>query len=144
VLATSAVLGAMSRTRLMGSRFALGVGKADREGPRWHLDFIGKSKWFFSGSGVILVIGALAIAGAGINFGIDFESGTRVKTPLAQDASVNQVRETISPLGYGDARSPSSATPSSRSPRRPSAAARYPSSAPRSTASTGSSARTSR
>ena len=37
-------------------------------------DFMGKSKWFFSMSGVILLIGALAIAGKGINFGIDFES----------------------------------------------------------------------
>jgi SecD/SecF fusion protein len=64
---------------------------------------MGKAKWFFSGSGVILVVGALAIAGIGINFGIDFESGTRVKTPLAQEASVDQVRETIAPLGYGDA-----------------------------------------
>jgi SecD/SecF fusion protein len=103
VLATSAILGAMSRTRAIRSRFALGVGKDDREGPRWHMDFIGKSKWFFSGSGLILVIGALAIAGAGINFGIDFESGTRMKTPLEQPASVDEVRDAIAPLGYSDA-----------------------------------------
>ena len=31
-------------------------------------------------SGVILLIGALAIAGPGLKFGIDFESGTRIKT----------------------------------------------------------------
>jgi SecD/SecF fusion protein len=104
VLATSAILGAMSRTRLIGSRFALGVGKDDREGPRWHMDFVGKSKWFFSGSGMILVIGALAIAGLGLKFGIDFESGTRIKTPVAQSASVDQVRDALTPLGYGDAK----------------------------------------
>jgi SecD/SecF fusion protein len=104
VLATSAILGAMSRTRLIGSRFALGVGKDDREGPRWHMDFVGKSKWFFSGSGMILVIGALAIAGLGLKFGIDFESGTRIKTPIAQNASVDQVRDALAPLGYDDAK----------------------------------------
>jgi SecD/SecF fusion protein len=104
VLATSAILGAMSRTRVIGSRFALGVGKNDREGPRWHMDFVGKSKWFFSGSGMILVIGALAIAGLGLTFGIDFESGTRVKTPIAQSASVDQVRDALAPLGYDDAK----------------------------------------
>jgi SecD/SecF fusion protein len=104
VLATSAILGAMSRTRLIGSRFALGVGKNDREGPRWHMDFVGKSKWFFSGSGMILVIGALAIAGLGLKFGIDFESGTRIKTPIAQNASVDQVRDALAPLGYDDAK----------------------------------------
>jgi len=103
VLATSAILGAMSRTRLIGSRFALGVGKDDKEGPRWHFDFIGRSKWFFSGSGVILVISAFAIAGSGLNFGIDFESGTRIKTPLAQQVDVDQVRDAITPIGYEDA-----------------------------------------
>jgi len=103
VLATSAILGSMSRTRLIGSRFALGVRDTDKAGPRWHLDFVGKSKWFFSGSGLILVVGALAIAGMGINFGIDFESGTRVKTPLEQPASVDQVRDTISTIGLGNA-----------------------------------------
>jgi SecD/SecF fusion protein len=104
VLATSAILGSMSRTRLIGSRFALGVGKNDTEGPRWHFDFVGKSKWFFSGSGLILVIGALAIAGSGLNFGIDFESGTRIKTPFEQQVDdVDQVRDAIAPLGYEDA-----------------------------------------
>jgi SecD/SecF fusion protein len=104
VLATSAILGAMSRTRIIGSRFALGVGKDDREGPRWHMDFVGKSKWFFSGSGVILVIGALAIAGLGLKFGIDFESGTRIKTPIAQSATVDDLRDALAPLGYEDAK----------------------------------------
>jgi SecD/SecF fusion protein len=103
VLATSAVLGSMSRTRLIGSRFALGVRGEPEAGPRWHLDFVGRSKWFFSGSGLILVTGALAIAGIGINFGIDFDSGTRIKTPLQQQASVDDVRDTISPIGLGDA-----------------------------------------
>ena len=45
---------------------------------------MGASKWFFSMSGVILLIGALAIGGKGLNFGIDFESGTRIKTALDQ------------------------------------------------------------
>jgi len=101
VLATSAILGAMARTRLIGSRFAIGATKS--EGVGSHFDFIGKSKFFFSGSGLILVAGALAIAGLGIKFGIDFDSGTRIKTPIAKAASVDQVRGTLSRLGYGDA-----------------------------------------
>ena len=64
---------------------------------------MGNSRWFFSFSGVILVIGALAIAGLGINFGIDFESGTRITAPLQKAATVDQVRNTLSPLGYSDA-----------------------------------------
>ncbi len=101
VLATSAILGTLARTRILRSRFLLGAGEARTNWRRF--DFMGKSKWFFSASGVILIVGALAIAGLGLNFGIDFESGTRITTPLQQQASVDQVREAIAPLGYGDA-----------------------------------------
>src|SRR4051812_48612859 len=90
VLATSAVLGSMARSRLLRSRHMLGVGEEKHFWRRF--DFMGNSKWFFSLSGVILVAGALAIAGLGVNFGIDFESGSRIKTPLERPASVDQVR----------------------------------------------------
>jgi SecD/SecF fusion protein len=77
-------------------------------GPERHFwrrfDFIGNSKWFFSMSGVILIAGALAVAGLGVNFGIDFESGTRIKTPIERPASVDQVRSVVAKIGYGDAK----------------------------------------
>ncbi len=102
VLATSAILGSLARTRLLRHKSALGVRpRGDREG--WKFDFMGNSRWFFSFSGLILVIGALAIAGLGINFGIDFESGTRITAPLQKAATVDQVRSTLAPLGYSDA-----------------------------------------
>src|SRR5215211_2380024 len=102
VLATSAILGTLARTRLLRRKGALGAGtRGDREG--WRFDFMGNSRWFFSLSGAILVVGALAIAGLGINFGIDFESGTRITAPLQKAATVDQVRSTLKPLGYADA-----------------------------------------
>jgi SecD/SecF fusion protein len=100
VLLTQAVLGAMGRSRLIHSPAALGVGKT-RE--RRRFDYMGASKWFFSMSGMILLIGALAIGGKGLNFGIDFESGTRVKTELNQSTNENAVRDAIAPDGFGDA-----------------------------------------
>jgi SecD/SecF fusion protein len=102
VLATSAVLGVMARSRLLRSKHMLGVGEERHFWRRF--DFMGNSKWFFSLSGVILVAGALAIAGLGVNFGIDFESGSRIKTPLEQPASVDQVRDVMKKFGYGDAK----------------------------------------
>jgi SecD/SecF fusion protein len=101
VLATSAILGSLAKTRFLGSRYAIGIGKRERE---WRFDFTGMSKWFFSMSGVILLAGALAIAGLGVKFGIDFESGTRITTPLERQASVADVRDTLEPMGYGDAK----------------------------------------
>jgi SecD/SecF fusion protein len=102
VLATSAVLGTMARSRLLRSKQALGIGPERHFWRRF--DFMGNSKWFFSLSGVILVAGALAIAGLGVNFGIDFESGSRIKTPLERPASVDQVRGVMDRFGYGDAK----------------------------------------
>ena len=100
VLLTQAVLGAMGRSKLIHSPAALGVGKK-RE--RRRFDYMGASKWFFSMSGVILLIGALAIGGKGLNFGIDFESGTRVKTELNRSTNENDVRSAIAPSGFADA-----------------------------------------
>jgi SecD/SecF fusion protein len=101
VLATSAILGTMARSRLLRRPSALGVGKRHRA---WKFDFMGNSRWFFSFSGVIIAAGAIAISTLGINFGIDFESGTRITTPLQHAASVDDVRKTLTPLGYGDAK----------------------------------------
>jgi SecD/SecF fusion protein len=101
VLATSAILGAMARSRLLRRPSALGVGKRHKT---WKFDFMGNSRWFFSFSGAIIAVGAIAIATLGINFGIDFESGTRITTPLQHAASVDDVRRTLTPLGYGDAK----------------------------------------
>ncbi len=65
---------------------------------------MGKAKWFFSLSGVILLVCALAMSGKGINFGIDFDGGTRITASLAKPATVDQVRDTLAPLGLADAK----------------------------------------
>ncbi len=100
VLATQAILYSLRGTRLLRSRGALGAGD-QRVRFRW--DYMGASRWFFSMSGVILLIGALAIAGKGINFGIDFESGTRITAPLERSATVEQVRNAL-PASAADAK----------------------------------------
>jgi SecD/SecF fusion protein len=92
VLATQAALTAMSRSRLVTHPAALGAG---RKRAQWRFDFMGASRWFFSLSGVILAIGALAIGGKGLNFGIDFKSGTRIETGLVRHASTQQVSSAL-------------------------------------------------
>ena len=99
VMATQAILYSLRGTRILKSRAALGA--TDSKPIRF--DFIGKSKWFFSMSGVILMVCALAMAVQGLNFGIDFEGGTRIVAPLEQAASVDQVRGVLADQGLGDA-----------------------------------------
>ena len=101
VLATQAILLSMRGSRLLRRPSALGAGK-----PRKPIsfDFVGKSKWFFAMSGVILLICALAIGSKGLNLGIDFESGTRITAALEQPATVEDVRSAVAGAGFGDAR----------------------------------------
>jgi SecD/SecF fusion protein len=95
VAATRAILGTMGRTRLIRAPSALGVSKRRRQ---WTFDFMGKSRWFFSLSGTILLVGAIAIGARGVNFGIDFVSGTQIQTTLAHPASVSDVTKAIESL----------------------------------------------
>jgi SecD/SecF fusion protein len=101
VLATQAILGTMGRSRLLASRAALG---ASGEGRHSRFDFMGASKWFFSISGVILLIGALAIGARGLEFGIDFESGTRIESAFVKTTDEDGVRTVMSAQGYPDAK----------------------------------------
>jgi SecD/SecF fusion protein len=97
VLATQAVLGQMQRSRFISHPNALGAGEKKRS---WTWDFMGSAKWFFSTSGVILLIGALAIGGKGLNFGIDFQSGTRVKAAFVQTPSETKVGDLLRGAGF--------------------------------------------
>jgi SecD/SecF fusion protein len=93
VVATQAVLGTLGNSRLISSPSALGAKKTDKQ--RWRFDFMGKSRWFFAASGVILAIGAIAIGGNGLNFGIDFKSGTQIQVALDKPVSVQDVRSAL-------------------------------------------------
>jgi SecD/SecF fusion protein len=64
---------------------------------------MGASKYFFTMSGCILLIGALAIGAKGLNLGIDFTSGTRITVSLDKPATQKQVQAVMSSLGAGDA-----------------------------------------
>ncbi len=104
VLATQAALGAMGRSRFVTHPAALGA--TPRRGKGWTFDFMGHSKWFFALSGTILLIGALAIGGRGLNFGIDFKSGTRIQTAFVHKAhpvSESEVAKVIAESGYPNA-----------------------------------------
>ncbi len=96
VLATQAIMMTAGDTRLMARPSALGAGKPKR---KITFDFMGNSKYFFTLSGVILLIGALAIGGRGLNLGIDFTSGTTAQVTLARSIPSTQVASVASAAG---------------------------------------------
>ncbi|HEX5762161.1 MAG TPA: protein translocase subunit SecD [Solirubrobacterales bacterium] len=102
VVFTQALFGIFGRGLLNLSPRLLGASEDSRA--RWRFNFIGASRWFFSASGVILVVGALALAGNQLNFGIDFESGTRLNfAPQEQNVTVEDVRAVLEEEGLGEA-----------------------------------------
>ncbi len=101
VVFTQAFLGIFGNTRVMQSKAFLGT--SDEERVRWHFDFAGMSKYFFSFSGVILMIGAIAFATLQLNLGLDFASGSRITAGLAENATVEDVRTTLEAAGVPDA-----------------------------------------
>ncbi|MFL5843979.1 MAG: protein translocase subunit SecD [Solirubrobacteraceae bacterium] len=100
VLATQAVLGTLGHTGLMRRPSALGSASSQEAKPdKRRFDFMGSSRWFFSASGVILLVGALAIGEKGLDFGIDFESGTRIRVALTKPADEAGVRTALEASG---------------------------------------------
>ncbi|MGA2011678.1 MAG: protein translocase subunit SecD [Solirubrobacteraceae bacterium] len=96
VLATQAILMTAGDSKTLARPSALGV----RENRRaWTFDFMGASRYFFSMSGVILLIGALAIGGRGLNLGIDFTSGTRITVNLEHPATTAKVTSLVAKAG---------------------------------------------
>jgi SecD/SecF fusion protein len=100
VVFTQAFLGLFGRSRLLRSPSLLGAGE---QRVRWHFDFTGLSRWFFSISGVILLIGSMSFATRQLNLGLDFESGSRATVGLEQDASVEDVRAVLEGVGIDNA-----------------------------------------
>ena len=98
VLATQAILTTMGDSRVIQSPSALGAGGTKRH---WRFDFMGASRYFFSMSGVILLIGALAIGGRGLNLGIDFTGGTQMSVGFTHRATVNEVKSLVQGVGGG-------------------------------------------
>jgi SecD/SecF fusion protein len=96
VMATQAILTTMGSSRVISRPSALGAGGKKRV---WRYDFMGASRYFFTLSGVILLIGSLAVAGRGLNLGIDFTSGTRITAALERNATQPQVSSVVTAAG---------------------------------------------
>jgi SecD/SecF fusion protein len=100
VVFTQALLGTVSKSKYLRSPNALGAGG---EGRKWSFDFMGASRWFFTLSGVILLIGAVALSTKELNFGIDFESGTRITAALEKPTDEEGVQDTLNETGVKNA-----------------------------------------
>ena len=68
------------------------------------IDFVGKKRWFFLISGILVVIGIVSLVGSPLRLGIDFTGGTSMILQFSPAVEQGQLREEMAELGYDKAR----------------------------------------
>jgi len=72
-------------------------------------DFIGKRRWFFLASGLIILVGLISMLyslisyGSPVRQGIEFSSGSMMTVRFEQDVSQGELRDQMALLGHEDA-----------------------------------------
>ena len=67
-----------------------------------NLDWMGKAKYFFALSGILLIAGWTSILfKGGLRYGIDFKGGTNVDVRFAQPPNIDRIRQSLSQQGRG-------------------------------------------
>jgi preprotein translocase subunit SecF len=68
-----------------------------------NIDWMGKAKYFFALSGLLLLLGWSAIYfKGGIKYGIDFRGGTNVDVRFAQSPNIDKLRDGLKAQGLGN------------------------------------------
>jgi SecD/SecF fusion protein len=68
-----------------------------------HIDWIGKRRWSFAFSAVLVGASLLALVWQGFNYGIDFMGGTLIEVTYAAPKSLGDLRQELAAAGYPDA-----------------------------------------
>lgn len=66
------------------------------------IDFFRAAKITFGASVLAMVVSIIAALVLGLNFGIDFQGGTTIRTESESAVDVGEYRNAIAPLGLGD------------------------------------------
>jgi preprotein translocase subunit SecF len=68
-----------------------------------NIDWMGKAKYFYALSGLLLLAGLLSIISQhGIRYGLDFKGGTNVDVRFAQPPNIDKLRSGLAAQGLGD------------------------------------------
>jgi preprotein translocase subunit SecF len=68
-----------------------------------NIDWMGKAKYFYSLSGLLLLVGIISIVShGGIRYGLDFKGGTNVDVRFAQPPNIDRLRSGLASQGLGN------------------------------------------
>ena len=66
-------------------------------------DFVGKRRWFFLGSSLVILVGIISLIAGGLNLGLDFKSGRTMTLVFSEPVQQADLRAAFGDLGYSDA-----------------------------------------
>ena len=67
------------------------------------LDFVGKRKWYFLFSALVILVGVVSLIALGLNWGIEFTSGSLMTIDFEQTVEHADLRSEMANLGHDDA-----------------------------------------
>lgn len=67
------------------------------------LDFVGKRRWFFLASGVVILVGVISLIAFGLTAGIEFSSGSTMTVRFEQPVTQADLRQEMTNLGHEEA-----------------------------------------
>ena len=68
-----------------------------------NIDWMGKAKYFYGLSAILLIAGLISIISqGGIRYGMDFRGGTNVDVRFAQPPNIDQLRSSLATQGLGN------------------------------------------
>ncbi|WP_052714236.1 protein translocase subunit SecF [Paenibacillus dauci] len=68
---------------------------------KWNYDFVKLSKYFYTFSIILTIAGIISLAVAGLNYGVDFRSGSNVDVTLTKTLTEEQVKPVVDSLNIG-------------------------------------------
>jgi SecD/SecF fusion protein len=102
VAATRALLGVLAGFRWFNNPAFMGA--TAQKIPAWQrIDFVGRAKFWFAISGVVVAVGIGSLFLQGLNLGIDFKGGSQITFATPQATSVEDVRREAAAIGRADA-----------------------------------------
>jgi preprotein translocase subunit SecF len=66
-------------------------------------DFVSKRKWFFLGSGAVILIGIISLIVSGLNLGLDFKPGVTMTLVFSEPVEQESLRASLAEIGYSEA-----------------------------------------
>jgi SecD/SecF fusion protein len=66
-------------------------------------DYMGHKAWWFALSGILIVVSVVSLAVNGLDFGLEFQEGTRITVSFEQPPALGDLRAAVSDAGYPNA-----------------------------------------